>query len=1621
MDSSRVGSDRYHPKRLLGEGGAGRVWLVEDRLAGGSLLALKELAPSSTEDEDRRSRSLRREFATLVSLHHPNLVEVHELDTAPDSGLPRFTLEYIDGSNLVDAVAAAGRVQLLPLAAEALRALAFLHDFQLLHRDLKPDNLLVRDRPKLGCRLVILDFGLARHAEESLETAAAQGTLPYMAPELFRREPATAASDLYSLGAVLFEAVHGKPPLSFDGRDLGRFMRDLGEGRRRRPELPADVPPGLAAWLDDMLAVEPSDRPSAARESLARLNDACGTDHAAETPVTRSARLLSGPPAERAETLDRLWKRLDPTSGPRVTWLVGGSGSGKTRVLRWLAADAILNGWHVVAAEAASRVELAALRASAGRQPTLLLLDIVERADVQTVELLERVAREPRRPGLQVVAARRPGRSGRPVLDRLIDDTPSVPTLESVELGPLDESGIRAMARRATGGEVAEQRVRWLHRASQGVPATAESLLVEGAWEKGRAPDEVEGGALPLGRLGMLSDAGRDWLEWLAVLRGEASDEWIAHMAEKPLAAVRAAAEDVAALGLAHRTGGRWSADSHGLMRRLLEALPADRRAAAAHRAATVLESDGDASGHDGLLASLWADAGESSRAQAAAALAAEQATAAGDPLRAAQIIGTALRWLGRERRGRHALRLRQGRALSAGSADAAAARAFGAAMRFAETPVERLAAATGRAGALVRAGRFRLALAAAEQAVKLASERGADEQRAQALKAAGMALGRLGREREALELLETARELLAGDDDPKAEAELHQLIATCRLRLGDAGAETEFRRSIEAYAAARAPTNESADAQELKARIGLAVIKIRRGEYGEATELLERVRGEAEDQANLALQQAASSSLARVAIESGRPDEAIAIAERAVDLALHLGDPNRVLVDRCRLADAQIRCGRAGDAVVLLRNTLDGSSTRIEPENVDFAGMLLAEAWMETSYADPVAIRRLLQQTLDRCRRRGKPRALSVALALEMKRRSAPGCPEPFDPVEAEFRDVAAENPEALEPEIRIRADLARATYRLGRGDPEPAKEAARAAAAAARHERARAFEAEASGLLADALRRTGRDGDAEEALREGRRALEAAAGRLGTREDRERFLGRPAFAGLAATTGVADRKEQGRLRALYDMIRAVNSETDPEALLETILDMALRVVHAQRGMILLKEESSGDDPRFAVHLVRDLDPQTASDAESYSRSIVAAAGQGRSLLAIDAGNDDRFRELKSVSLYSIRSLMCVPLRSRGSIVGTVYLDCCEDGLVFTDADLQFVEAFADHAGLALSNVLQRVRLENENRRLQAAAETRTRFANIVGRSSGMQKVFDLIEKVAATDLPVLVQGESGTGKELVAQAIHFNGLRRRCAFVSENCSALPATLLESELFGHVRGAFTGAERDHPGLFEQADGGSLFLDEIGDMSAEMQARMLRVLQEREIRRVGGEESIAVDVRIVAATHRDLAEEVRAGRFREDLMYRLQVVTIELPPLRERPGDIALLTHHFLGCIARDRGREPVRLDDDVLALFERYAWPGNVRQLENTLQRLTLLAGSQPISVAVVESDPGLGQALLPEAASSCAPSFSLKLAEKEQVQRALEAAGGNRSRAAELLNVSRATLYRKMREHQI
>ncbi len=400
--------------------------------------------------------------------------------------------------------------------------------------------------------------------------------------------------------------------------------------------------------------------------------------------------------------------------------------------------------------------------------------------------------------------------------------------------------------------------------------------------------------------------------------------------------------------------------------------------------------------------------------------------------------------------------------------------------------------------------------------------------------------------------------------------------------------------------------------------------------------------------------------------------------------------------------------------------------------------------------------------------------------------------------------------------------------------------------------------------------------------------------------------------------------------------------------------------------------------------------------------------------VLSQSTAADKRFRDSPSIVQSQIASAICVPLKIGKRLLGVLYMDRLGESENFTKSDLEFVAAGAMPLSVALENVEAWEEMSGEMLTLERHVKGEY---DIVGDSKPMREVFEFISKAAPTDAGVLIMGDSGTGKELVARAVHYSSHRRGKPFEAVNCAALTTTLLESELFGHVKGAFTGAVEDKPGHFELADGGSIFLDEIGEMQVESQTKLLRVLEQSQIRRVGDVRDRKVDVRVIAATNKNLSEEVKAGRFREDLFYRLNILKVELPPLRERKDDILILSRHFLATFSEKCGKPKMSFADDVMEVFLAYRWPGNVRELKNVIERMVVMAGDDVLTIKDVPVEVRSGS---PCVVSSSTPAdASLADVEKAHVLRVLESVDGNKKKAAEILGIDRSTLYARLKQY--
>ncbi len=488
--------------------------------------------------------------------------------------------------------------------------------------------------------------------------------------------------------------------------------------------------------------------------------------------------------------------------------------------------------------------------------------------------------------------------------------------------------------------------------------------------------------------------------------------------------------------------------------------------------------------------------------------------------------------------------------------------------------------------------------------------------------------------------------------------------------------------------------------------------------------------------------------------------------------------------------------------------------------------------------------------------------------------------------------------------------------------------------------------------------------------------------------------------------------QQEVDRLRGTLELAHELAGETETLPLLERIADKATQLLGCDRASIFLWDR----DQRQVVAC-----PALGVDGGRLwlpdNQGIVGEVIQtGRTIRVDDAYADRRFdQSVDKQSGYKTRTLLCAPLiDSEEQRIGAFELINRNEGR-FDESDERALQDFSLQVATVVQNVREREQLIRSNQQLTEAAVERV---HIIGDSAPIAGLRASIERLAATDLPVLILGESGTGKEVAAQSLHYQGTRADHPFIAVNCAALTETLLESELFGHEKGAFTDAHDMRAGKFELADGGTLFLDEIGDMSPGGQAKLLRVLEQKVITRVGGSHTIPINARVVAATNANLVEAVREKRFREDLYYRLSVVTLEIPPLREHPEDVQTLAEYFLAHFSRQANRKPMGITADARRRLQSHHWPGNVRELRNLMERVAFLSNGDQVEVD------DLAFILSPDADDIDFLSGDFGLSEatnrfqKEYIRKAKKRVNGNMSETARLLGLHRSNLYRKMKQ---
>lgn len=1661
----RVGAYRFLER--LTHGPSASVWLARD--GGGRRVVFKR-------HERGEGEAAGLAEASLLGIDHPGIAACLDVGRVPGDGRLYTVTEHVRGRPLGPEALGESRLDVAyatRLCARLLSILASVHEHGLLHRDIKDENVLLEqgsDRP------VLIDFGLCCAIGSAADIALA-GTPRAMAPELFGGGPASVASDLWAAGLLLTEALLGRRLFDasdpegiseersafggLDGRDLAR----LGE-------------PALGALLNRLLSPDPSARPADARAALAALplldvGDAAAL-HAESLSARRSA-ALAADDSRRAARLD--------VARRGELWVEAFASASATMSEAAAVIVQLTKGIETPDQRLAARVEDLQARQRVRPVDVAGLVEALAAHGALTIGIGIARAGTERLGALRGTVARMlEGVKGVTIFDEPLVDAESCVAVLRAWVGeqkPLEQrlrdaapmlrehlqDAVAGLQRERVVRSGAEGLVLDEGRLPAGWPLSDETDLPDELDESqrcalallGSCPHSLSGEALgialgtapgpvlsPLVEAGLLRRERSDPHDLYAPADGRlrrrfASGPGAPADARARLALAladpsevvdeRGAATLAAVLGEAPPAAH----DEPVLAQTIVAGAETLRRAGRLAPAITLLRRGlAGADAASPLLSRMHLDlvdtltrAGE--HEQALAAVAAARAQIPDDV----------------------ALDVREARLLFLrGRAE----QALALLSRFDPAPLPLDDALLGlqvRAQALAARGRLEDALADVREALRLQGQQ-TDRRTVGLLERAGTLQEKLGNHDQAVRHYEACIEL--------AKSLGHELLIGSPLyNMGRAiRARGEKRRGLALQEEGVARLEAAGDLVNLGVTLnGLGAGWLTQGRVDTARRHLARAQDIARRLDDRSLAAMVLNNTGRALAAEGRMDEAEAAWESSMEIRAQLGDRRgqaavaltrgAVRVTRGMLDSA---AGDLADARKLLTG-IDAPDWQVDAELLE-ARVSLASGADEARSTAVAAARRAASDA------KAASLGREQLVAQDLLARAGEGDLEELEAEQLErgswLADMLFTRAAARDDAGRHEAadaDYALAFSILGE-TPEGPIEARglllRLAGDLARVQAALSEPSPDYGKVGVLLSRVSRDTDRarvlvdvhdlkplHDQLEEIDRRLEQAGGD----ED---------VKGLTALSG--------RLRILErlgEINKALNTERDAQRLLDLIVDSAIEITGAARGFLILFD---GRAEEFRA--ARNIDESTIHRPEfEISRSIMRrVVREGEPILTANAIDDPRLQSAASISALNLLSIVCVPLISRGRTLGAIYLDHPQVVGRFDDTHLDTLTALAEQAAVALENARLSEGLEQSNKELRDSREEIARlnealqgrlvereaeldevresldasrrtlelrydYSNIITRSPRMHAVLDLMDRITDTDFPVIIRGESGTGKELIARAIHFNGQRKQKNYLSLNCAAIAEPLIESELFGSVRGAFTGADRDRKGLFDQTNGGTLLLDEIGDMSMGMQKRLLRVLQEGEFLPVGGREVRHVDVRILSSTHRDLKQMVADNTFREDLYYRLAVAQIQLPPLRDRTEDIALLLPHLL----ERHGGSARPVDPEALAILSGQQWPGNVRELENFAMNLLLFdrEGERVTARLVRQLLAGSGQDESDqvgghEGRDGLPLSERLLAYERDQLTAALLAAGGNKAAAARSLGIGIRTLYKKL-----
>lgn len=1591
-EAERLIAWRYVRGAPLGSGGTGTTYRAEDLLRPGSEpVALKIV-------NERNIPILQAEFVRLRGLFHPHLQQVRDFVLLAEGGGAAIASEYVPGNTLSESRVTSWEA-VRAIFADVASALAFLHESGVVHADVKPDNIIVRTSGET-VEATLIDLSCSRPVNTLDDVVA--GTPIYLAPER-GAGLVTPTIDVYGFGRTLTEFI-----------------------ARSNVEVPEFVTKLTARCL----ATDPNERPRDGRALVETLRD-----HTLGTRAIRTVRsLVRSALVGRTEILTELNEWLEGLRHHKPVassmHLHGPPGIGKSRLLQEACWRAQVH-FRVLDVRAPhTRAAGSVISALVARSRKVALED--QRHDAASLSFAVQ--------SLMETAAQ----SSEPATLWIVDDVEDLGVADRVALDSLrrilsESRGIGLLTADVNPASLAENRAikplavedieRWigpslphvsareLHQQTGGAPGEVIHLL-EATADDGDLSAKARPG-LPLTAAESLVLAlatGSPWPLPMAILRRNRHHDAVVNLVARGAMRVFDGTFALARASERLSLTGRFSSVLPRLHRWML--CPATERAAgvnltpADQTARRLCHAFGAKVPHEGILEEAYREMALSAAAflplmnvpwmtnhVAGNAFLAALLETSGQPREALKRIASTIRHRP-DAVFAHQLRLTAARAYT----KLGHRRAVPTLRRaLSEAPASNAPGiAVSLALALFRRGAYH----AARELGEAYLERTEGRERVDLLLTMAQAASYEGNDANAKTLFDLA-EAIPEARGSTAETRLHHVGGVLAMRRGDVA------RAMASFDAAVASARTQGLAELFVSSSGsLGALRHQTGDWGAA--------GAAYDAAD------------RVALALGLTPHRLTLAFNAARLECDIGRFERV---RQHLERAERFASESGHQFMLA--ACAALRAELATKEGDHETYETAYATARAAFSRLGASRECAEVLLvDAAYRamRGERAAAQDALQEATSRLQSAPASELFalrDLVSAQLEGTSEQGVRLLE-QARAHAERSGHLALLG---------AVRAA-------------------LGSVYKSLDLPVLAAEETRGARGNWERILAGLSS-DARHAFIAHPDRKGLFSnsddnanlpTRGDAssERREVVRLRKLLAVNRTLSSAATTDEIVQAALDAAIELTSAEHGLVVLTDEAAA----VRLHVARSRGGRVSDPAASrFSRGIAGRVlRSGEPVLSLDVSRDPRLRRNRSIHALDLKSVLAVPIRESEKLLGVLCLHATrptpsKHSPVFTDDDVDTVTGFADQVAVALGRAALIDKLAAQNHALEAAkAENEALllsqarqivelesvepteapravspyFPAIIGSAPALKRVLDVVARVADADISLLVRGETGTGKELIARALHERSGRRANPFVALNCGALPEALLEAELFGYVKGAFTGAVSDKRGLFEAAEGGTLFLDEVGEMTSSLQVKLLRALQEREIKPLGSPRSKRVDVRIVSATHRDLREHITTGRFREDLYYRLAVVEVVLPPLRERVEDIPLLANRIMSRMATNAGRAPKTISPAAMRELLRSSWPGNIRELENVLTRAfflsdgpTIEAFDLPTSAAAVPPKPAL--------TGESAPPRGSRHEDAMRMREALVLTGWNVSEAARSLQIPRITFYRRMQRYKI